>query len=137
MKFLISSEVYKEVGEKVRRVFHLSMEKLIKENFLNKSYGGGIETWGYIPIVMPADLLPQQFFQEIKKYRKNKKEVEFRLKIDYDKFLTAGEREVSKMIAESMLRSVDIAEAEFGIKDFDFASFRNDLKSYFKEKGWI
>lgn len=136
MKFFATSETYKTVSEKIRMARNI-IEGKIKLFVKNKNYGESIIDWGYITICDVPEIYEAGFFKEIKKYSNKKKEVEFRLRIDYDKMLKANEKETFRLICESILRSIDIAESELKIKDFDFSSFRNDLTHLFRKENWI
>lgn len=136
MKFWTSGEVHGDVGDTTIRL-QKNIEKKINDNIENKNYGQDITFWGFMSIVLPNDLLPAEFFQEIKRYRKNKKETEFRLKIDYDQLVKADEKGIYRLICESILRSIEIARAEFKVSKFDLDAFESDLKKCFKEENWI
>lgn len=136
MKFYISAEVYKTVDRQLLSAQN-PIEQKMKSSFKDKNYGKGVEYWGYISIVNPPKFYDAGFLIEIKKYSKKKKEVEFRLRIDYDRMLKADEKEAFRLVCNSILRSVDIAENELKINDFDFQSFRTDLQTLFRKEGWI
>lgn len=136
MKLWTSGEVHGDIGDKIIRLQKI-IEKKVNEYLEHKNYGGGMILWGYMSIVLPSDLLPPSFFQEIKRYRKNKKETEFRLKIDYDQLVKADEKDTHRLICESILRSIEIARTEFKIVDFDLDVFEKDLKECFKKQGWV
>lgn len=51
--------------------------------------------------------------------------------------LNANENEVNKIISESILSGIHIADNELKINDFNFKAFRYDLTSLFNNEGWI
>jgi hypothetical protein len=114
-----------------------SVENKIQTLLADKDYGNGISYWGHILIASTPEVYNAGFFKEIKKYRKKKTELELRLRVDYKKLKKADNSETLKLICESILKGVDIAEHELRIKDFEFASFRNDLTNLFTKEGWI
>jgi hypothetical protein len=136
MRFFITGETYKTVGEKMR-IAENQIEPQIESLFTDRDYGSGIVYWGHINICCPPEVYDSGFFKEIKKYTKKDKEVELRLKVDYDTTLHANEKEVFALICQSILRGVDIAEHELKIKDFDFGAFRDDVTTLFQKEGWI
>src|SRR6266571_6697230 len=125
MKFFITSETDKAVGEKIGKAI-VEIQKAVNLAIADKQYGEGITYWGYICIAMTSDTYNAGFFKERTFYSQKNKETDFRLKIDYDEVLKASEEKTLKLICGSILRSIDIAESK-KIKDFDFNSFRNDL----------
>lgn len=136
MELFISGEIDSTIGEKYR----VSINKISSEvnRYLeNKKYGAGLKLWGFIGIVMKPGLLGPEFFKEIKRYRKSKEETEFRLKIDYDQVVKADEKDTSRLICESILRSIEIARAEFKIPNFDLDIFEADIRECFKKQGWV
>lgn len=136
MKFFATSEAYKTVSSKLMTAQNVIEKKII--SLINeKNYGNDVTFWGYISISNPSKLYDAGFFKEIKKYSKKKKEVECRLRIDYDKMIKADEKEALRLVCESILRSVDIAEKELKIKNFDFTVFRDDLLTLFRREHWI
>ena len=71
------------------------------------------------------------------KYSGSKKEVELRLKIDYDDVVNGDEKKLYTLFTDSILRGVHIAESELKIDDFDFKRFRADLNELFSKEGWL
>lgn len=136
MRFFVTAEAYKTVSSKIVHALN-AISKEIELSIKDKDYGQGVFYWGYITICCPPEFYSAGFFKEIKKYTKKDKEVELRLKIDYEAMLKADDKEVFRLISESLLSGIDIAENEFSISDFSFNTFRNDLKELFKRKGWI
>lgn len=136
MTFFMTSEMSVTIGNKLK-FGRNSIEEKMRSLIGIKDYGIDINHWGHIVICCSPKLYEAGFFKEIKKYRKKDKELELRLRIDYEKMLKADEKEVNRLTCESILRGVDIAESEFKIKDFNFALFRQDLLSFFQKEGWI
>lgn len=136
MKFWASGEVHGDIGDTTIRLQKI-IEAKINDHIEDKEYGDGVTLWGFISIVMPSELLPEDFFKEIKKYHKSKREVEFRLKIDYKELSNSDEIGKYRLICRSILRSVEIAKDEFKLSNFDFNALEGDLKECFQKKGWI
>ena len=137
MKFETSSETYAGTDENITHYFKTAMPILV-DFFLSKNYGKDVEVWGFLPIIMPQSVYDNGFFHEIKKYKPKQKDVEFRLHIDFDKFVKATNKEALEMVMLKLIESIDIAQREFTkIKDFDFERFKSELTEFVKEKGWI
>lgn len=136
MNFFATAEAYNTISRKlvdIQNVISAKLNSLLKE----KKYGNGILDWGHISICNPAEFYEAGFFNEIRKYYKKEKDLDLRLKIDYEAMLKADEQEVFGLVCESILRGVDIAEHELKINNFDFRAFRNDLTASFKKEGWL
>ena len=136
MRFFITGETFKTVGEKIR-VTDIQIQPKIQTLLKEKHYGEGIIYWGHICICCPPEVYESGFFKEIKKYSKKEKDVELRLRIDYVAMLKANEKRVFTLVCNSILRGVDIAENELKVSDFDFTSFREDLTGLFRREKWI
>ena len=102
-----------------------------------KDYGQSVSYWGHISIVNPSSVYDKGFYPEVKKYSGSKKEVELRLKIDYDDVVNGDEKKLYTLFTDSILRGVHIAESELKIDDFDFKRFRADLNELFSKEGWL
>lgn len=137
IQFFMTGEIESSVNNKLNFFGTNSIAGKIKSYVSARDYGPGVSDWAHIVICMTPDTYEAGFFKEIKKYTKKDKEVELRLRIDYDEMLTADENEVNKLICESILRGVDIVEHELKVKDFNFGGFRDDLIVLFKKEHWI
>jgi hypothetical protein len=51
--------------------------------------------------------------------------------------LKASEKELFKLICNSIIEGIDIVQKELSVDNFDFEAFRNDLVSLFKKEGWV
>ncbi|SRR6266404_7162354 len=136
MRFFITSEAYKTVSKKMSDAY-IQMEPKIKSLFEGHTYGDGVVYWGHICICCPPEVYQSGFFKEIRKYTEKDKDIEFRLRIDYEAMVIAEKKEVFELICKSILNGVDIAENEFKVKDFNFKGFRDDLIDCFTSEGWI
>jgi hypothetical protein len=136
MKFFLGAEMFASVADKIRPVRNQAESK-IKKQLEKNDYGNGVVDWGHIIVVNPQDLYDEGFLPEIKKYKKNTGEVELRLHIDYIKMLKASEKELFKLICNSIIEGIDIVQKELSVDNFDFEAFRNDLVSLFKKEGWV
>jgi len=98
-----------------------TLEKAINKHLQEAGYTNDkLDSLDVIIILRDDD-----YFDEIKKYRKSKKDTDIRLKIDYNTFLNANEEERKNLILDVLLRSLDILE-EKGLDNFE------ELRDYFK-----
>ena len=115
--------------------------------FIGKDYGAGLKE-----IVIGIVCVSPQFepFFKIGKpvYTKEKvikkvdieieveKTLEYRMKVDYEDFKNASIEECNKILARSILGSLDVFE-KVKINDFDSQQFKIDLANCFKEMNVI
>jgi hypothetical protein len=143
MKFFATSEIDKSVSKKLMPVQNEISREIIQV-IDGKNYGSGIDNWGYIAICCTPELYKVGFFTERKYFSHKKRDLDMRLRIDYQAMLRAEEKDVFRLICNSILRSIDVAENELmigrnkvHIKDFNFTSFRNDLIQLFNKNHWL
>ena len=128
MNFGFSQEISEDVYSNANVLIRIS-EKA--ETFFEKrEYGSGIKTFT-IGIICVAPNF-SFFFKKRKKYIKVKKQLEYDIKLDHERFKNSNEDEIKKMVARSVIDSLGIIE-ELEIKDFDLKLFREDLILFFKE----
>ncbi len=124
IRFWMSGEIQNDVGD-CYRVARNTIEAVLNQHVEGKDYGEGLKEWAYIAIILKPGF--DEYYLEIKRYRKKKREVEFRLKINYKKFLKGNSKTHLKMVAESVLRSFDLMR-QMNIKDCDLERLTNDVK---------
>ncbi len=123
MKFWMSGEVQSDVGD-VHRESRKIIETAVNKGISEKSYGSGLKLWAYLAVILDSKTDP--YYPEVKKYSKRKKEVEFRLKIDHQKFLKGGPETHLRLLSESVLRSLELMR-EMRIKDLDLDKLTADV----------
>lgn len=136
MKYWMTGEVHRDVSDKFRLIRNEFQTKI--SNYLDpKDYGSGVNEWYYFATILPEGALKPELFPEIKKYIRSKREVDIRLRVDFDSFAKADDTEARRLIAESILLSIDIGKKELNIPNFDFESYRDDIRSFCKSEGWL
>jgi hypothetical protein len=118
----ISGEIMDDVGDgemMARKLIEPAINNCIKD----KDYGKGLVKWYYIAIILDSHGPP---YKEITKYYKTKKEVEFRLKIDHEDFLSGNNAKKVWLMSESLLRSIKLMP-EIGVKDVGFERLTADV----------
>lgn len=111
---------------------HGMLEKLESESE-GSDYGKGIKLIVFMPMAVSDELI---YHPEHKKYRPRAKRLELSLKLDYDRFAAADEREAVRMTAELFYNAIDEYEA-LGVKDFDTDRFRKDIRDFFIKNGYL
>lgn len=109
----------------------VSLDQQAKMFFHDKEYGIGIQT--LVIRIICVDPSFDAFSIPIKKYTKTKKQLEYGVKFDYEKFKNATEKENIEMISEAVTNSLSVVN-ELKIKDFELDKFRNDVVIFFNQK---
>ncbi|WP_026714007.1 hypothetical protein [Flavobacterium daejeonense] len=139
-----SAEIKKETG------FLIDFSDDLEEYFLKKKYGNDL-----IDIIIGVICVSPIFehFFKIRRpiYTKEKKEInsegfeyiiekclEYDIKLDFDIFKNYSEIETKKYLAKEIINSLSVFDLmKSKIKNFDSEKFKQDLESYFREKGLI
>lgn len=129
MKLWIGGEIQAEVADSFRMA-RLSVEKTINENLENKNYDILLTDWDCIAILRDDD-----DFAERTTYSKKKKDMDFRLKIDYSAFTKSDSKQQESLIFQMLQRSISILkqkEVGFGIDQLIA-----DVSDIGKTRDWI
>lgn len=102
MKLWISAELDADVVEKHRSARKLILGK-VNERLMSQTFTSPWKSWDFISIIMSE----REFYNEIAKKSKKDMSLEFRLKIDHDKFLKATQKQANKLLLEALDCSVD------------------------------
>jgi len=112
MKVWMSSESSKEVLNEEQltqlNVARNYVENLLNNKFEHKSYDIPLDSWDCITIMMG----PKGFEERIM-YSFKRKNMDFRLKINYMDFKSTDDLGRQKLIFEMMLRSLDLLKIKF------------------------
>lgn len=113
MKLWMSSEAHISVAEELR-ILSNTIEKHINKYLEETGYENEeLKSWDIIITLRDDDV-----FKEIINYRPKKKDTEFHLKIDYNTFKNATDKERVNLILDLLIRSLNILE-EKGIKNLE------------------
>lgn len=122
MKLWLSAEVHHDVSEALRQA-RIKVEPAINAG-LASDYGPAVDNrWTVITILRPR--IPRGW-GEVCKYHRRDRVAEFRLIIDYSEFKVASPQEQTRMLVESILRSVDLFPT-LKVEGFDVDRFRRDI----------
>jgi hypothetical protein len=134
MKVWMSSELQADIGDDYSRLSN-HVESVLVSAFCDRDYGPRVREWDFIAMIF-GDIRPKWHDDEIKRYDKRDKSVEFRLKIGHDEFKYATDEVRYELIAKALLRSLDLME-DMNIPDFDLAALRKDFLSVAYRERWL
>lgn len=139
-----------EISSEIRdRISFLSKGRAALDAFLlHKEYGKDLKVL-YISIVCVhprfADFFKERkskFVSEDKEYiekgikvLREGKSLSYDLRLDYNQYLNTMNPEI--LFSQKVLSSLEVVNTIKKIKDFNLASFRNDLEEFFKLNGWL
>ena len=127
MKLWMSSEQMQECFEnmQIQREIKPKINELIKHCTL-----GDYNVWNVITIVLNEN--GPNYKEIIRRSLKNR-ELEFRLKIDYDEFIKSDYEHKKKLVIELLLRSLDLMEKWKEIKKEEREKIKLIIEEEFKE----
>jgi hypothetical protein len=92
----------------------------------DKNYGTALVDIGIIPIIMSQELLDAGFFKERRLLKRKEKSADYRLKIDYEKFMNGDDETRRLLIIQNIIDSIRDLGRKLK-KDFDAQSLENDI----------
>ena len=131
MEIFMSGEIDSSVSDLFGEVCNEIEQKL--KVLETNDYGTEVESIGIIPIIvnLSPDLEDAGFFKERKLFSKKKKDADYRLRIDYAKFVNA-DREIKKLlILKNVITCIRLL-SEKATKDFDAKRLENDIFMLFE-----
>lgn len=135
MKLFIGGEMGpwpEELSKEIERqilVIHHSTEKPLEEFLAKKDYGPGLKDLGIIPIIFRPDV---RLYNERTLYRVKKGDADYRLKIDYDKFVHADEKGKRALIIKNILQAIRMIgeRAKKNKVEFDSEKMERDIREF-------
>lgn len=128
MELWMSGEIQSDVGDAYSKASNF-VEAEVNNCIKGNDYGEGLKMWFFIPIIRAED---SPIYGEIAKYYKRLKEVEFRLKIDHDAFLSGSTADHVRLISQSLLRSLKMMP-EIGVIKVDLDRLTKDVSKCLSE----
>ena len=128
MKLWMSAEEMEECGEdnsNIRRDIEPRINELIKDCTL-----GDYTLWCVITIILNEN--GPDYKEIIRRSLKNK-DLEFRLKIDYNEFMNSDYNHKKKLVLELLMRSLDLMEKWKDIKKEERESIKSIIQEEFKD----
>ncbi|HFK1533770.1 TPA: Imm44 family immunity protein [Bacillus cereus] len=136
MRFFLSGELEGDIAEEFINIISEIGSEL--EGLNSNDYGSEVEEIAIIPIV--AKITPEYedagFFKERKLFKRKSKEADFRLRIDYETFLSADYATRKILIIRNIFQSIRILgeKAKF---DFNAIKLEQDILQIFDINGSI
>lgn len=131
MQLWIAGEINHDVGDAFRAARKV-VETAFNEHYGATGYGASVAKWAYIAMISPPGT---GFEEEINRYDKRDRCLEFRLRIDHGAFLAANTRAREGMIVSALRRSLVLAEG-MHVPDLALAQLRRDVDSLATKQGW-
>ena len=130
MKIWIGGEIESSIEDDFRKA-RSKVEKSINENIEKNTYNIPVESWDCIAIVRDDEQLEELFI-----YDSHNNEMDFRLRVDYQKFLVGNSNEQEQLIFEICLRSLKKLQ-EFIGSSTDLNNLIKDVSILGKLNGWL
>ena len=122
MRLWLSGELQGNVAEPYIDVAR-RLRNVVKPKLITADYGQSVGEWALVAIVTPRQ---SNWLREAWQFIPPRGLAEFRLKIDYRKFLEADDGERHRLLYSALLRSCSIAES-LQITGFHPQQFHHDL----------
>jgi len=130
LKIWIGGEIESSIEDDFRKA-RSKVEKSINENIEKNTYNIPVESWDCIAIVRDDEQLEELFI-----YDSHNNEMDFRLRVDYQKFLVGNSNEQEQLIFEICLRSLKKLQ-EFIGSSTDLNNLIKDVSILGKLNGWL
>lgn len=131
MQFWSSSEVQSDVADS-HRPARKDLELAINNVIAERSYGDGVSQWALIYIILDEG----DDYPELNRYQKKNGVAEFRLVVDYTTIRACDHMEHRKVLAQTIVRSLDLAKT-MKIASFDLDAFSRDVVSALAQRRWL
>lgn len=130
MKLWISAEYSGDIDDQIR-ISSNFVEDEINSQIEQKSYDIELDSWDCIAIVMEDD----SDYEEITKYSKKRRDMDFRLRLDFDEFVNSSSLGQQKLIYQMLLRSLDLL-LEKGANGAGVHAIKKDVELVARKNGW-
>ena len=131
MKLWVSSETQANVSDALR-ILRNEIAEAINEVITERDYDIGVNGWDVIIILQSGnDSLSERI-----KFHKAKRDMDFRLALDFDKFVTTGKTGRLQMIFSLLIRSLDVLKKVGGnVEEID--RLIADVKEVGRTHAWL
>ena len=121
-------ELDKEIDRQILAIHH-NTEKPLEEFLKDKDYGTGLKSLYLIPMIFRPDI---KLYNERMLYRAKKGEADYRLKIDYDKYIHADEAGKRSLIIKNLLLAIRLIaiKAKKNKMEFDSEKMEKDIRDF-------
>lgn len=132
MKLWMSGEICAEIGDTFREARN-PVETIFSEALANKNYDINLDSWDCIAIIRD-----DEDFKERIRYSPKNKNMDFRLRIDFEEFRSADNLGRQSLIYEMLERSLSLLKGKKGIgKISEIDRLASDARQVAKEHGWL
>jgi hypothetical protein len=108
-----------------------NVEAIMKNYLVDKSYELGFTSLDIIPIIRDDDVLTER-----KLYSHKKKDMDFRLKIDYNLFKKSSTLECESLIFKLFLRAIDILKTK-KLNNDELDRLKIDIENIGRLNNWL
>lgn len=129
MKLWLSAETESSVYEDLRHARN-SLEDELASFLESKQYEIELDSLNCIIILRNDDV-----FEEITRYSAKKRDMDFRLAIDFNEFTNSDFNQRKSLILETVIRAVDILSAKKSINKEAVQALRNDIINFGNRNG--
>ncbi|KAA1154714.1 hypothetical protein EU510_00960 [Pseudoalteromonas sp. FUC4] len=130
MRIWIGGEIESSIEDDFRKA-RSKVEKSINENIEQNTYNIPVESWDCIAIVRDDEQLEELFA-----YDSRNNDMDFRLRVDYQRFLVGNSNEQEQQVFEICLRSLRKLQ-EFIGSSTDLSNLIKDVSKIGKLHGWL
>lgn len=124
MDFFMSGEIQGDIDEIYREIRNDIGEKL--KPLRNKDYGSELISISIIPIIVTPELEEAGFFKERKLFKRKEKDADYRLRIDYEKFINSDSDSQKLLVIKNIIDCMR-SLGKKAKKDFDALSLERDI----------
>jgi hypothetical protein len=132
MKFWISGEIHESISDDYLKAAG-AVSDALNSALNNLQCDVPVDSWDVIGIVLPASV---KGFAEVHKYEADKRDLEFRLRIDYGQFHKAKPKQKKELVLQMILRSIELFKG-MTTPPIDITSFRDQVLEVGRQHGWI
>jgi len=137
MNFFLSYEIdgrYENFDSELRKI-GINIENKIKECLKKNDYGNEVMDLTVIAIIIKFNeqMDKDGWFKERVLFKKNKKEADIRLRIDYNKFVKGDNKVKKLLLIDNIIKSINALSAKAKI-DFNAKKLEEDILKLFKVK---
>jgi hypothetical protein len=123
MKLWISGEVHADVIDEYRICRNL-IEQKCNKLFEKASYGGGLEKFAFIGIILPDSMVDS--YEEVKTFDAVRRVAEFWLRIDFNTFKRSERHVKTRLMCKSLECAVKQLQG-LNVNDFNHDAFLGDF----------
>ncbi|MBI3859562.1 MAG: hypothetical protein HY296_04905 [Thaumarchaeota archaeon] len=131
MKLWIGGElVAADIADAFREA-RQEVEHALNNVFAKREYGPGLSDWAFIAMIYSAF---DDFYPEVRKYRRSKSSCEFRLRIDHSQFARGDASARAGLICNALLDC--LADLRSRGAEVDIDAVKADCINVARERGW-